>query len=251
MDYASWLSSASEEEVLAHANQYLQTQLGDTGRDLPLAFEETFGKSLPEWVCQNHKVILVAAGLDASAERIVNYLARKSVDINAVFFNYAELSDGKQIIVRSVLVPESAMLPKAGEKAEWRIPEPVLLALANERKTTELVRICRQMRDVWEERNEGTAGGSFRYWAAKRMVYGINISGKLIPNLSSGELDIWVRTDTLANVTGVAEKQLSSGYHEISSHSMLAEWTSVSGGKTAKDAELLVSQAKGTGCRTE
>ena len=137
LDYASWLSSASKEEVLAHANQYLQTQLGDTGRDLPLAFEETFGKSLPEWVCQNHKVILVAAGLDASAERIVNYLARKSVDINAVFFNYAELSD-EQIIVRSVLVPESAMPPKAGKKAEWRIPEPVLLALANERKTTEL-----------------------------------------------------------------------------------------------------------------
>jgi hypothetical protein len=42
-----------------------------------------------------HLILLVAAGLDASAERIINYLAQKQIGINAAFFNYCELSDKK------------------------------------------------------------------------------------------------------------------------------------------------------------
>ena len=45
-------------------------------------------------------ILLVAARLDASAERIINYLAERSgLDINAVFINYAKLSDGKEILI--------------------------------------------------------------------------------------------------------------------------------------------------------
>jgi hypothetical protein len=189
LDYASWLDSVSEEEILARANQYLRNASGDPDRTLSLAFEDTFGRKLPDWACKNHRLLIVAAGLDDSAERIVKYLAEKKIDINAVFFNYCELSNGTQILVRSVLVPESTMPTKAGGEPDYT--EAVLLALAAERKVSELLKVCRRMRDVWQEFAEGTAQGSFRYWTGERMVmvYGINVSGKLA-NPPEGELDI-------------------------------------------------------------
>ena len=44
---------------------------------------------LPETINSSHHMILVAAELDASSERIINYLAdRHDISINAVFFNF-------------------------------------------------------------------------------------------------------------------------------------------------------------------
>ncbi len=247
LDYVSWLDAASEDEILTSVNQYLQSQPDDSERDLAQAFEETFSRKLPEWVCQNHRVLLVAAGLDASAERIVNYLARRAIDINAVFFNYCELSDAKQILVRSVLVPESAKPPKP--LSEPAPTEAGLLAMADERKTTELVKICRHMREVvpgqtikWWEAPEDTAQGSFRYWAGERVVYGINASGKL-GNAPVGELDIWVRPDKLAEVIGVPEQAIRD---------QLSHFTPFRAGrmdfvirlKNIQSAEALVSELK-------
>lgn len=240
LDYASWLNSTSEEEVLAYANKYLQERHFD---DLSDAFENTFHTKLPEWVCQNHSILLVAAGLDASAERIVNYLAqRHSVDINAVFFNYCELSDNKQILVRSVLVPESATPPKVGESG---FTEAILLAMANENKTTELVKICRQMRDdgVWEEESVSTGQGSFRYWTYGKMVYGVNVSGKLA-SAPQGELDVWLRTEKLAEVTGQTEKVIKERFLKTFQVFQAGRMDFVIRLKTAKDAELLIAELK-------
>jgi hypothetical protein len=111
--------------------------------------------------------------------------------------------------VRSVLVPDSVNPAKTGGTA--RVTEAQLMAMAQDRKTVDLVKISRQMRNVWDERPESTAGGSFRYWTNPQMlpvhginlvVYGINVSGE-IANPPSGELDIWVRVEGLAKVSGV------------------------------------------------
>ena len=209
LDYASWLNAASEDEILGYANQYLQEQSGDSESNLADAFEEKFDTKLPEWVCQSHRILLVAAGLDSSAERIINYLAQKQIGINAVFFNYCELSDNKQILVRSVLVPESVHPSRPARESD--LSEADLIAMANERKTLELVNICRQVREFWEERNNfyGTAGGSFRYRISGRIVCGINVSGKLAdPPPPAGELDVWVSTDKLAQVSGIPEESI-------------------------------------------
>jgi hypothetical protein len=243
LDYASWLNSTSEEEVFAYANQYLQGHNGDADRGLADAFENTFGTKLPELVCQNHRILLVAAGLDASAERIVNYLAqRHSLDINAVFFNYCALSDNKQILVRSVLVPESATPPKVGESD---FTEATLLAMVNENKTTELVKICRQMADdgVWEEESVSTAQGSFRYWTYGKMVYGVNVSGKLA-SAPQGELDVWLRTEKLAEVTGQAEKAIRQRFTKTFQAFPAGRMDFVIRLKTTKDAELLIAELK-------
>ena len=62
LDYASWLDDATEEEIRAYAGEYL-------GKDLDEDFEEHFHTEPPDWVCQNHRILIVAARLDASAER--------------------------------------------------------------------------------------------------------------------------------------------------------------------------------------
>lgn len=250
LDYASWLNSATEEEILAYANQYLQKKSGDAERTLPDAFAETFGaKELPEWVCQNHRILLVAAGLDASAERIINYLAQKQIGINAAFFNYCELSDKKQILVRSVLVPDSINPAKTG--GGRRVTEAELMAMAQDRKTVDLVTIGRQMRNVWDERPESTAGGSFRYWTNPQtlpvhginvMVYGINVAGD-IANPPPGELDIWIRTEALAKVSGISEETIKQRLSTFKSFGA-GKMKSVIRLKNLKDAELLVAQLK-------
>jgi hypothetical protein len=241
LDYASWLNAATEEEILAKANQYLQEQSKDPDRTLADAFEETFGKKLPDWVCQNHRVLLLAAGLDASAERIVNYLAQKQIGINAIFFNYAELSDKKQVLVRSVLVPESVNPPKIG--GEPVVTESAVLAIAKNTKTLELVNICRGMRDVWEEQVTSTAKGSCRYWAGGRMIYGINVSGQLA-DAPEGQLDIWVRTEKLAEVSGVPEKTIKQRLSTHFSPFAAGRMDFVIRIKNVKEAETLVAQLR-------
>jgi hypothetical protein len=245
LDYASWLNNASEEEISAYANQYLQRSAGDSDGDLADAFEDTFGTKLPELVCQKHRILLVAAGLDDSAERIVNYLAqRHSIDINAVFFNYCELSGNRQILVRSVLVPESATAPKVG--GGYGVPEASLLAMADENRTAELVRICRQVRDdtAWYEECVLTAEGSFRYWASiERVVYGINVSGKLAV-APKGELDVWIRTEALAELTAQPEQTIKERFSRSFQPFPSGRMNFVIRLKTKQDAEMLTGELK-------
>ena len=112
LDYASWLDKISETDLMEIAEDYLHSPLDD-------AFVDRFGKDMPAISPQNHRILLVGSALDAGAERIINYLAqRHSVNLNAVFFRYAKLSSGQEILARSVLVAESALqksaaLPKA------------------------------------------------------------------------------------------------------------------------------------------
>lgn len=108
LDYAAWLDSETEDQIEANATEFLKSSLAD-------AFSERFQSDLPEYHCQDHRVILVAPRLDASAERIINYLSeRHGVDINAVFFKYSKLSDGKEILARSILMPDQP--PKVGPR---------------------------------------------------------------------------------------------------------------------------------------
>jgi len=102
LDYASWLDSETEDQVEANAAEFLKSSLSE-------AFSARFESDLPEYHCQDHRIILVAPRLDASAERIINYLSeRHGVDINAVFFKYTRLSDGRAILARSLLVADEA-----------------------------------------------------------------------------------------------------------------------------------------------
>ncbi len=85
LDYASWLDKVSEQDLLEIAEDYLHSPLD-------AAFVDKFGKDMPTISSHNHRILLVGSGLDAAAERIINYLAqRHSVNLNAVFFRYVKL----------------------------------------------------------------------------------------------------------------------------------------------------------------
>ncbi len=237
LDYASWLDDATEEEIAALAAQHLK-------RDLDEAFEEYFHVKPPDWVCENHRILLVAARLDTSAERIINYLAeRYEVNINVAFFNYSKLSNGREILIRSMLVPDAVVGTAARHK---RPSEADLMAIASERNTIPLVEICRRMKSTWGEEAQNTSGGSFRYWLVKpgggyKMVFGINVSGKLA-NPPQGQLDVWVRTDGLAAGTGVSKKDVRERLSRLSKPFKTEFMDFIIRLKSTEEADQLVSE---------
>lgn len=118
LDYASWATSLSREEVLAIAARHL----GD-GAFEP-SFEEVFGEAPPDELNSELRLTIVAATLDSSSERIVTYLRTFGVPINAVFFSYLEDED-RRYLARSWLVsgddagtPKTAS-PERSKRAQW------------------------------------------------------------------------------------------------------------------------------------
>jgi hypothetical protein len=136
LDYGSWLDTAREDVIQANAKEYL-------GQSLEDAFSDHFGTELTPISPQTHKILLVASGLDTSAERIVNYLSeRYSVPINAVFFKYVKLKNGDEMLVRSVLVSEELAEARSSRKLKPTGAE--LDAMAANRHIVEIVEKFRQ-----------------------------------------------------------------------------------------------------------
>lgn len=98
LDYAVWVESLTAEQI---ATIYAHFK---PGRDLAADFSARFGQPLDEETLnQSHQIIIVAASLDASSERIVNYLNNWDVPINVLCFQVFALGD-EQLISRSWLL---------------------------------------------------------------------------------------------------------------------------------------------------
>ncbi len=236
LDYASWLDGRTDEEISAFAEEHLHRSLSE-------AFLEHFQTEMPAVICQNHRVLLVAPRLDATAERIINYLAgRYKVDVNAVFFKYVKLASGQELLMRSVLVPEVTSVGAAPPSLAN------LIRNAAERKVLDLVQICRQLNTVWQEESTTTYGGSLRYWAeapdgSDRMVYGVNVAGERMRS-PTGALDVWFPTKRLSECTAVPESDIRGVLS--SEHSLLAAQPTdcIVRVSTSVEAERLVAQLR-------
>lgn len=199
LDYASWLDSASANEIQNCAETYLEAPLSD-------AFLTCFGTELQSVSPQNHRVLVVAPKLDSSAERIINYLAeRHGVDVNAVFFRYAKTRTGEEILIRTVLVPDSIRITSGPARHKPTVAQ--LLTLANDRKISPLVEVLRTMSPLLGEEPTSTYKGSFRYWYGGRMVCGVNVAGGRY-EAPQGELDVWIPVAKLAEVSGTQETEI-------------------------------------------
>jgi hypothetical protein len=98
LDYASWVEALSYDEV---AEIYSENHEGQT---LEQGFVDNFGVSLSEKINQKHRLIVVAADLDSSSERIINYLNENyGVPINTVFFRYFK-DDDREYLTRTWLI---------------------------------------------------------------------------------------------------------------------------------------------------
>jgi len=206
LDYASWLDKVSEAELFEIADDHLHRPLGE-------AFADRFGKDMPAISPHNHRILLVGSRLDAAAERIINYLAqRHSVNLNAVFFRYAKLSTGQEILARSVLVAESMLQSAPSSRRRPSVSE--LLAAGTARQVLPMVEAFRAFGKDEKYATEQAASsyeGSLVYWRKNtegkaKMVLGVNVSGQRKAS-PPGQLDIWIPIETLAQVLCVSENQ--------------------------------------------
>lgn len=246
IDYASWIDASSTEEVRARSKENID--------NLETAFEQKFDAKLPqEWTCERPRLVLVAVGIDEAAERMIEFLAgRYNVDISAVMFNHARTSDGRQFLFRSVLAAPPVIEPQTS--TSWRAVD--LLAVADQRKTRQLVDLCRKISDLWWEESADTSGGSFRYWAklqsgGYRMVFGVNVSGGLahpeFGHPEPGQLDVWIKADRLAQVTGETEESIKDTLAAVSPHPPFRAgfMSFVIRLKTVGEAQALIDKLRG------
>jgi hypothetical protein len=118
LDYASWVENLTPEKIAEVYQSFAK------GASLDEAFQKRFGIELDEDKLDgSHQIVIVAAALDASTERIVHYLSDKDVPINIVFFQVFR-DEASQFLSRSWLIDpieteKKAVPSKREEKGAW------------------------------------------------------------------------------------------------------------------------------------
>ena len=70
LDYASWVCDLGYDDICEIYKQYKEKSLADD-------FSSFFDDVIPETLNENHQMIIVAASLDESTERIISYLTER------------------------------------------------------------------------------------------------------------------------------------------------------------------------------
>lgn len=100
LDYGSWVSELSHEELSALADRYLSSK----GTDLQQSFRSLFGSDLPEVLNERHSILILSSSLDPSSERIIKYLSTvHGVNINAATFSYFR-TEQSELLARVFLI---------------------------------------------------------------------------------------------------------------------------------------------------
>ena len=98
LDYASWLEQLDVQDVARIYSNF------SGGRDLAYDFEVHFGNALDEdELNASHQIVIVASSLDASSERVVQYLNDRDIAINILFFQIFETGE-EQLLSRAWLL---------------------------------------------------------------------------------------------------------------------------------------------------
>ena len=98
LDYAAWVDTLTTDRIVQIYQRYSK------GGDLSKAFKAKFGEDLDEdTLNQSHQIILVAASLDDSTERIITYLNARDIAINVIFFQVFQ-SGQQQFLSRAWLI---------------------------------------------------------------------------------------------------------------------------------------------------
>ncbi|ELE9012607.1 nuclease [Enterobacter cloacae] len=109
LDYASWVDDLSAERL----SQIYEKFSG--GGNLGEAFKQRFNAELEEEsLNQSHQIIIVAAELDPSTERIVDYLSKNGISINVLFFKVFQHGD-EQFLSRAWLIDPSETQTNAAQ----------------------------------------------------------------------------------------------------------------------------------------
>ena len=118
LDYACWVENLQSEDIAGIYDRF--RPIGNLTDD----FLSKFGQPLDEeTVNESHQIVIVAASLDPSTERIVGYLNQRDIGINVLCFQVFEHNDA-QLLSRSWLLdPAETQLNVAasakGAKEPW------------------------------------------------------------------------------------------------------------------------------------
>ncbi|NYS60697.1 endonuclease NucS domain-containing protein [Vreelandella salicampi] len=122
IDYAAWVEKLSSEKFVQIYAEFAERH-GLPEKTFDQAFKARFGVAPVEGeINSSHQMVIVAAELDASTERIINYLNDKaSVAVNAVFFSV--FRDGESLYLsRSWMIDPVETEERAfntGQRGEW------------------------------------------------------------------------------------------------------------------------------------
>lgn len=117
IDYASWVKKLSPEKMADIFAKY------SNGGSLDEAYAKKFGSKLEEDdLNQTHQMLVVAAELDSSTERIVSYLSDMDIPINVLFFKVFK-DGGNTYLSRTWMIDPGETQEKAssntGSKEPW------------------------------------------------------------------------------------------------------------------------------------
>jgi hypothetical protein len=120
LDYAAWTEGLGADRIAQIYQRF------SNGGSLSEDFQQRFLTKLDEDTLNgSHQIILVAASLDDSTERIINYLNERDIAINVVFFQVFQHGD-EQLLSRAWLIDPGTTQVNAttspvrkGEKEPW------------------------------------------------------------------------------------------------------------------------------------
>lgn len=120
LDYASWLQGLTADRLVQIYSRF------SNGGSLEAAFQSRFGAPLDEdSLNHTHQIIIAAAEIDPSTERIVGYLNERDIPINVIFFQVF-LHGEHQLLSRTWLIDPGETQANAavgkssvGEKEPW------------------------------------------------------------------------------------------------------------------------------------
>jgi hypothetical protein len=103
LDYASWVEGLSYDDI---SKIYAEK---NNGLNFEAGYSDAFEASPPENLNESHRMIVVAAELDTSTERILNYLNDSyGVPINTVFFRYFKDNKNEYLTRTWLIDPQEA-----------------------------------------------------------------------------------------------------------------------------------------------
>lgn len=98
LDYATWVEDLTADRIARIFHKF------SGGQSLDTAFRERFGQELNEdELNASHQIILVAAELDDSTERIIGYLNERDIAINVILFQVFQ-HGADQLLSRAWLI---------------------------------------------------------------------------------------------------------------------------------------------------
>jgi hypothetical protein len=118
IDYASWVEALEADDIAAIYSRF------SGGRDLTAEFQARFGQRLDEETLnESHQIVIVAASLDESSERIAAYLNKRGIAINVLCFQVFGMGE-QQLLSRTWLFDPiqtqvSASVTTAREQEPW------------------------------------------------------------------------------------------------------------------------------------